>query len=148
MTTSPRSSIGTRARSAALNYPSLDHEPPAGQLRAGAHSDYGSVTILRAEPGSSGLQIEAPDGSWVEVPVAPDAFVVNVGDLLARWSNDRWASTLHRVVPDGRRRQSLAFFHLPNWDAVIECVPGEPPRHAPVIAGEHLMRKFERSVNL
>ena len=121
----------------------------AGQLRAGAHSDYGSVTILRAEPGSSGLQIEAPDGTWVDVPAEPDAFVVNVGDLLARWSNDqvdlhppprrpRW------TTGDSPSRSST----LPNWDAVIECVPGEPARHAPVVAGEHLMQKFERSVNL
>ena len=72
---------------------------------------------------------------------------------MARWTNDRWRSTLHRVVTPPpsvaatSRRQSIAFFHNANWDAVIECVPsclaaGESPRYAPVTAGEHLMSKF------
>lgn len=131
-----------------LNYPELDQPAQPGQLRAGAHSDYGSLTILLAQPGSKGLEIQKPNGGWQPVPVEADAFIVNVGDLLARWSNDRWVSTVHRVTCEPERRQSIAFFHLPNWDAEIACIPGETPKYEPVVAGEHLMRKFEKAVKL
>ena len=110
----------------ALNYPALSDPPAPGQMRAGAHTDYGSLTILLPEAGSRGLEILAPDGRWIEVHPHPGAFIVNLGDLMARWTNDRWTSTLHRVaIPaDGAaaRRQSLAFFHQPNWDAEITAL--------------------------
>jgi isopenicillin N synthase-like dioxygenase len=136
----------------ALRYPALDgRAPEGGQLRAGAHTDYGTLTILRQDLGPGGLEVLAADGRWAPVPPQRNAFVVNLGDALARWSNDRWRSTLHRVVvpTDGGRtaRHSLAFFHNANWDAVIECLPtcataDDPPRHPPVTAGRHLMEKF------
>lgn len=99
------------------------------------------------------MEILTPDGAWTPVPPIPGAFVINIGDLMAQWTNDRWISTLHRVVnppPDAgglERRQSLAFFHQPDWDAEIAalpaCVaPGETARHAPVRSGPHLMGKF------
>jgi len=131
-----------------LNYPALKAEPLPGQLRAGAHSDYGSLTILLAEAGSRGLEIRNPRGGWQPVPIEEGALVVNVGDLLARWSNDRWVSTVHRVTCEPARRQSIAFFHLPNWDAEIACIPGNAPKYEPVIAGEHLRSKFEKAVKL
>jgi isopenicillin N synthase-like dioxygenase len=83
--------------------------------------------------------------------------VVNIGDLMARWTNGRWRSTLHRVVdPPGSgraRRQSMAYFQNANWSAAISCLPtclapGEEPRYEPVLAGPHLMGKFRRSVTL
>jgi len=98
-----------------LNYPHTNVTPEPGQLRAGAHSDYGSLTILLADAAPGGLEIRSPDGQWVAVPNLPGAFIVNIGDLMARWTNDRWISTLHRVVnpsPDhsgSTRRQSFAF---------------------------------------
>ena len=82
----------------ALNYPALAAPPKPGQIRAGAHTDYGSLTILLPQAGSRGLEILAPDGDWIEVLPHPGAFIVNIGDLMARWTNDRWTSTLHRVV--------------------------------------------------
>jgi isopenicillin N synthase-like dioxygenase len=137
----------------ALNYPQAQVPPQPGQLRAGAHTDYGSLTILLPQAGSGGLQIYTPEGHWREVPPAPGAFVINIGDLMARWTNDRWVSTLHRVVSDGNpaRRQSLAFFHQPNWDQDIVCIgsclkPGETPRHEPVKSGPYLMSKFKSTV--
>ncbi len=135
----------------ALNYPAQDRPPQAGQMRAGAHTDYGSLTILLPESGSRGLQVQTPQGDWRAVPPIPGAFVINIGDLMQRWTNDRWRSTLHRVVlPDdlaGLRRQSLAFFHQPNWQARIDCLPSctapdNPARHAPVHSGPYLMEKF------
>ena len=141
----------------ALNYPALEQPLLPGQLRAGAHTDYGSVTILLTEQDSLGLQIRGPEGTWQAVPSIPGAFVVNIGDLMARWVNDRWVSTLHRVVADpetsNRRRQSIAFFHMPNWDARITCIPtclapDATPKYGPVEAGAHLMEKFRSTVRL
>lgn len=138
----------------ALNYPETRVPPQPGQLRAGAHTDYGSLTILLPQPGSGGLQIFTPEGAWREVPPVEGAFVINIGDLMALWTNDRWVSTLHRVVnADGSaaRRQSLAFFHQPNWEQEIVCIPscladGETPRHQPVKSGPYLMSKFKSTV--
>lgn len=138
----------------ALNYPETSVPPQPGQLRAGAHTDYGSLTILLPQPGSGGLQIFTPEGEWREVPAVEGAFVINIGDLMALWTNDRWVSTLHRVVnADGSaaRRQSLAFFHQPNWAQDIVCIPsclalGAAPRHQPVKSGPYLMSKFTSTV--
>jgi isopenicillin N synthase-like dioxygenase len=141
----------------ALNYPHQATPPKPGQLRAGAHSDYGSLTILLAERAAGGLEIFTPGGEWSAVPIIPKAFIINIGDLMARWTNDHWVSTLHRVVnpppdPSGStRRQSFAFFHQPNWDAEISCIPtclaaGESAKYPPVKSGEYLMGKFHSTV--
>lgn len=82
----------------ALNYPHPTVPPRPGQLRAGAHTDYGSLTILLPQAASGGLEILAPDGAWRPVPPVEGAFIINIGDLMALWTNDRWVSTLHRVV--------------------------------------------------
>ena len=141
----------------ALNYPEQSVAPKPDQLRAGAHSDYGSLTILLPQEGSKGLQIERPDGSWLDVPPIPGAFVINIGDLMQRWTNDRWVSTVHRVVNPANpeeaklRRQSFAFFHQPNWFAEIKCLDvcldlGEMPKYEPVLSGPYLMAKFKSTV--
>ena len=137
----------------ALRYPALGGRvPDRGQLRAGAHTDYGTLTILHQDDGPGGLEVLTPAGQWIPVPPHRDAFVVNLGDSLARWTNDRVAEhpapgrrPRRRQRSDGR--QSMAFFHNANWDAVIECLPtcsgpGNPPRYPPVTAGRHLMDKF------
>ncbi len=141
----------------ALNYPEQRVAPEPGQQRAGAHSDYGSLTILLPQDGSKGLQILRRDGSWQDVPPVPGAFVINIGDLMQLWTNDRWRSTVHRVVNPAnpeearQRRQSFAFFHQPNWFAEISCLeaclaPGEAPRYEPVLSGPYLMGKFRSTV--
>ena len=82
-----------------LNYYPAQAVPPApGQLRASAHTDYGGFTILSGEDVPGGLQVRTRDDRWVDVPTSPTTFVVNIGDLLMRWTNDRWLSNLHRVV--------------------------------------------------
>ena len=127
-----------------------------GQLRAGAHSDYGTLTLLRQDDAPGGLQVRDVTGDWHDVAAVEGAYVVNVGDALERWTNDRWRSTLHRVVvppADTDRdcgRHSMAFFHNANWEAVIECLPtcletDAAPRHAPITASRHLMDKFLRT---
>lgn len=135
----------------ANHYPALDGPPRPGSLRAGPHSDYGTLTILRTD-GVPGLEVQQPNGGWVPVEHEPGTFVVNLGDSIAQWTNDRWRSTVHRVVPvDERARLSMAFFHMANWDARIECLPtciepGERANHEPVLAGPWLMSKFQRTV--
>ncbi|MCR9139197.1 MAG: isopenicillin N synthase family oxygenase [Alphaproteobacteria bacterium] len=138
----------------ALNYPAQTTPAKPGQLRAGAHTDYGSLTILLPQAGSRGLEIRASDGQWIPVPPVPGAFVINIGDLMARWTNDRWVSTLHRVVnpppEEGGmdRRQSFAFFHQPNWHTEISCLPSclgadGQAKYEPVLSGPYLMSKFQ-----
>ncbi|MEL6891133.1 MAG: 2-oxoglutarate and iron-dependent oxygenase domain-containing protein [Actinomycetota bacterium] len=133
------------------HYPPLDRPPPPGSMRAGAHTDYGTLTILRLDD-EPGLQVEHRPGAWVDVEAPDGSLVVNLGDLMQRWSNDRWRSTMHRVVVPldrhGERRLTMPFFHNANWDAVIECIvsDGERPRYEPVLAGAHLMAKFRSTV--
>jgi isopenicillin N synthase-like dioxygenase len=137
-----------------LNYERRSADPAQveGQMRMGAHTDYGVVTVLFADA-VPGLQVLSPEGGWRDVMPAPGALLVNLGDLTAQWTNDRWRSTLHRVVPppsdsEGRaRRRSAAFFLDANYDAVIECVPTcrsaeHPAKYPPVVAGEHLIQKI------
>jgi isopenicillin N synthase-like dioxygenase len=139
-----------------INYPPPATEPLPGQLRAGAHSDYGTLTILRSENVAGGLQVRSRAGQWLDVVAPAGAYVINIGDMLMRWTNDRWVSTLHRVVNPpaaqaGRsRRQSLVFFHNPNADTLIQCLPTcaspeNPPRYEPVRAGEYLAEKARRA---
>jgi isopenicillin N synthase-like dioxygenase len=142
-----------------INYPDQPAAPAVGQLRAGAHSDYGALTILKAENVPGGLQVLNRAGQWVDVAPVADSFVINLGDLMMHWTNDRWISTLHRVVNPprdralGSRRQSIVFFYQPNYDAVIECLPGcsgpgNPAKYAPVTSGEHRLRKFLKTVSV
>ncbi len=137
----------------ALDYPAaFDGAQVDGQFGASAHTDYGTLTVLLADATQRGLQVQATDGEWLDATPIPGSLVVNLGDAMARWTNDRWRSTMHRVVVPARRRQSIAFFHNANWDAVIECIPsclasGEAPRYPPIAAGPHLMQKFRSTVN-
>ena len=138
------------------NYPEQSEPPRPGQLRAGAHADYGSLTVLKAEANPGGLEVCNRAGDWVAVPIVPGTFVVDLGELMARWTNDRWPATLHRVVNPpraealGSRRQSIVFFHNPNYDAEIRCIPGcadpgRPEQYPVTTSGEHLKRQFVRT---
>lgn len=139
------------------HYPPQDTDPVEGQLRRGAHTDYGSLTVLYQDDTPGGLQVELPDGSWADVPHIPGSFVVNLGDLMAAWTNDRWVSTMHRVVNPAsthrsKSRLSVAFFHQPDYDAEIVCIPtctddANPPRHDPVGSGQWVIDKLSKSIN-
>lgn len=136
-----------------LHYFPAPASTSAGQLRAGAHTDYGTFTVLLPGDGTGGLEVVRRDGVWVPVQPVPGAFVVNIGDMMARWTNDRWRSTLHRVaLPHGpgaghEHRHAIAFFHQPDWDALVSpvttCVDeANPARYEPVRAGPWLEAKF------
>ena len=136
-----------------LNYPEISAANDQ-QVRAGSHTDYGTLTILWS-PDSRGLQAQNRDGEWVDVVAPQEHFIINIGDLMMNWTNDKWLSTLHRVMPHpetlGRRRQSMAFFHNPNPDAVIACIDSchsetDPPRYEPILAKAHLEMKIAKSL--
>lgn len=122
----------------------------AGELQGmGAHTDFGILTILWADQ-VPGLQVLAGDGVWHDVQPADGALLINLGDAMARWTNDRWRSTLHRVDPpvvDGRirRRRSAAFFFDGNHDAVLEALPGTLADgeigYAPITVAENIAMK-------
>ncbi len=139
------------------NYPVPPAPPEPNQLRAGPHTDFGAITILGMTDAPGGLQVETPDGAWEDVQPAYGDLVVNLGDMMARWTNDRWRSTLHRVANPpaaagaAARRQTIAFFLHPNYDAEIRCVDsctdaGHPPRYPPIRAGDHMREKLEKRV--
>ena len=142
-----------------INYPDQPNDPLPGQLRAGAHSDYGTLTILRSENVAGGLQVRDRSGAWLDVVTTPESFVINIGDMMQYWTNDRWISTVHRVVNPprdknlGSRRQSIVFFHSPNENTLISCREGcssaaNPPKDAPLLAGEHLRHKSAKAGTL
>jgi isopenicillin N synthase-like dioxygenase len=139
-------------------YPEQTVAPLPDQLRAGAHTDYGTVTILKPGDTIGGLQIADADGNWHDVPMIANSFVINLGDLMARWTNDRWLSTLHRVAnpPEeakgGSRRLSIVFFHHPNYDATISCLPtcveaGSAPLYEPITVSDYYsMKKSQQRI--
>lgn len=135
-----------------LHYPPLKVLPKPGQMRAGAHSDYGTLTLLFQDT-VGGLEVQLADQSWIAAPSVPGAILVNTGDLTQRWSNDVFRSTKHRVVlpqtkQAGCDRYSMAFFCQPHPDTEIDCLPScqsgdNPPRYAPIKAGEYLLSRLQ-----
>jgi len=133
----------------------LLHYPPAsaradGAFGAGAHTDYGNLTLLLTDD-AGGLEVQRRDGAWIAAPPMPGAFICNIGDCLMRWTNDIYRSTPHRVTnPQGRDRYSIAFFLDANGDALVEAIPscvnaGESPRYAPITAGDYLASRFAQT---
>lgn len=142
-----------------VNYPDQPTPPAPGQLRYGAHHDYGGLTILRQDSAPGGLQICDRDGVWREAGNIPGSFVINVGDLMARWTNNRWRSTLHRVSNPDRsltgstQRLSMVAFTGPNEEHVVTSLPScvseeSPSLFEPVIAGEYIRAKIRASMEL
>jgi isopenicillin N synthase-like dioxygenase len=117
------------------------------RIGAGAHSDYGCLALL-AQDDKGGLQVRNTAGRWIGAKPIPGTFVVNVGDMLARWTNDLFPATLHRVInTSGVERQSIPFFYEPSYDAPVEAIDtclaeGEQPRYAPTTAIAHLQERF------
>ncbi|MEM6913996.1 MAG: 2OG-Fe(II) oxygenase family protein [Pseudomonadota bacterium] len=136
-----------------LYYPSAKDgtEIADRQMGAGAHTDYGFLTLLFQQD-EGGLEVLDAAGDWTPVQPIEGAVVVNSGDLLERWTNGRYKSTMHRVRPQrgGRARFSIAMFIDPDTDAVVQalpsCVtPANPARYQPITAGAHLQSKLAAS---
>ena len=137
-----------------IRYPAQIEPPAPGQLRAGEHTDYGSVTVVSGDAVPGGLQVRHRRAGWIDVAPPPGGFVCNIADAMARWTNDRWVSTLHRVgnPPPGTAhgdRISLVFFYSPNADATIECLPGcagaDGPKYPPIAFADHYLGKVMKA---
>ncbi|KAI7756593.1 hypothetical protein M8C21_022181 [Ambrosia artemisiifolia] len=134
-----------------LHYPGQVSEPAKGIYGAGAHSDYGLITLL-ATDAVSGLQIckdkDAKPRVWEDVEPLKGAFVVNLGDMLERWSNGIFRSTLHRVLGNGQERYSIPYFVEPSHDCVVECLPTcqsreNPPKFPRVKCEAYLLQRYK-----
>lgn len=141
--------VGSTGESAwvmrAIGYPALpEEEEEEGRVSCGAHSDYGCVTLLLDDGTKGALQAwvegEEGEGRWVDVEPVEGALVVNIGDMMARWSGGLWKATRHRVVHRGSGyRVSVPFFFEPDWDARVPGRDGE----GEVIYGEYLEEKVK-----
>lgn len=141
-----------------IHYPPYTQAWRPGQLRAGEHTDLGLLTIVYSDNNTiGGLEVRNRNGGWVAAPDF-EGFMVNLGDTMMRWCNDRWKSTPHRVVnppptaSGDADRMSLAFFAIPDYDTTIECLPSctdasHPPLYPAVTMGEYRAARFTRTAN-
>ena len=130
-----------------IHYPAQTRvTPEVGQLGCGAHTDYGSLTVL-ADDGVGGLQVMQRNGDWIDITVPDDLLVMNLGDLMAIWTNERWVSNPHRVVnPVASDRYSMPLFVTPPYHAWIKCLPsceGTGAKYQPMQAGPYLVSRFD-----
>jgi isopenicillin N synthase-like dioxygenase len=129
-----------------LHYSGRVSVPDAGVYGCGSHTDWGMLTIL-ATDGSAGLQIHT-HGAWEDVPIIPGTFIINLGDMLERWTNGRFKSTRHRVLTKtSKDRYSCAFFWEPTFTTRVECLPSccsedNPPKYPPTTSGEYLLERY------
>ena len=127
------------------HYPPLSvvGEPRPSQYRIGPHTDFGTLTVLHREPGSSASEVQLPSGDWVHAPVVDDAFTINCGDMLAHWTGRRWRSAIHRMLPPtgaaaARSLLSVVYFCEPDPETMIAPLGGGEA----VNAGEYLRAKI------
>jgi len=133
------------------NYPPYgkDQEENMGD-GIGAHIDYGFLTIL-LQDNIGGLEVKNADNEWVSAPMIPGTFLINIGHMIQRWTNDYYKATVHRVIPPKHEtRCSLPFFFEPNFDAIVVpldtfCSKNNPPRYKPFHFGNYLESKFTTS---
>jgi isopenicillin N synthase-like dioxygenase len=134
-------------RGALVFYPPQPPDLGDDQFGVAPHTDYGCLTLVYQDP-IGGLQVQGRDGEWVIAHPVEDTLVVNIGDLMARWTNNQFKSTPHRVINrSGRTRLSIATFVDPNYATVVKpiCRDGEPPLYAPVTCGDYIESRFDAS---
>ncbi len=142
--TAPMTTLGP------LHYPPQSGRITEARLGAGAHTDYGCLTML-AQDDNGGLQVRNANRQWIDAPPLEDSFVVNIGDMMERWTNGIFTSTPHRVINvSGRERYSIPYFFDPDFNAEVTCLPtciaaADEPKYPPTTAGRHLLDKIDAS---
>lgn len=137
-------------RTRLLHYPPQPEGSGEDQFGAAPHTDWGCMTLLWQDQ-VGGLQVRNRAGQWIDAPYIEGTFVVNIGDMLERWSNDLFVSTPHRVVnASGRERYSIPMFYDPDFDTVVECLPncsgpGNPPKYPRTVAGDYITAKYDEA---
>jgi isopenicillin N synthase-like dioxygenase len=137
-------------RARLLHYPPQPASSSDDQFGAAEHTDYGTITILWQDD-VGGLQVKNRAGEWIDAPYIDRTFVINIGDMLARWSNDLFVSTPHRVInASGRERYSIPVFYDPDYDVVVDCLPNcssaeSPPKYPPIVAGDYITSRYDGS---
>ena len=136
-----------------LNYPHVETYEP-NKIRCSQHSDYGILTILKQD-NTGGLQVQSKNNTWIDIKSPEECFIINIGDLFKRWTNDKWKSTVHRVVNPqikngvNNRRQSIAFFFNANPNTLIQtfesCKINGISKYDDIIAGDYLMMKHTKA---
>ena len=133
-----------------LHYPPQPANPDPGEKGCGAHTDFGGITMLMQDD-NGGLQVLGKDGRWLHAPPVPDAYVVNLADMISRWTNDMYRSTLHRVINvSGKERYSVPFFFSgrPAHEVVaLDCclADGETPKYPPTTVEQHMRDMYART---
>lgn len=136
-----------------LHYPPHPGPFDGSVYGAGAHTDYGNLTLL-AQDGTGGLEVRTRSGDWTAVRPTAGTFVCNIGDCLMRWTNDVYVSNGHRVVNrSGRERYSVVYFGDPNADALVSCLasclaPGEAPKYPPITYADYLRSRYNATYTL
>ena len=144
-----------RLRDRPVSRGSLQYYPPQpkgaeeDQFGVAPHTDFGVLTVL-CQDAIGGLEIQLRTGEWAAMPPIPGTLVMNIGDLLERWSNGRYRSTVHRVInASGCERLSLVLAYDPNFETLVDpralCADGETPRYEPIICGDYLLWRFGKA---
>ena len=134
-----------------MRYPPQPFDAKDNQIGAGAHTDWGWITLL-VQDEHGGLEVETAAGDWVRAEPIPGTIVVNLGDIILRWTNGRYHSSLHRVMNNrsGRNRHSMVLFFNQSHDTMVESLstclePGETPKYPPCTSGEHTLQRYQDS---
>ena len=137
-------------RARLVHYPPQQAGDNEGQFGAAPHTDWGCITVLWQDD-VGGLQVRNRSGQWIDAPPIEGTFVINIGDMLERWSNDLFVSTPHRVVnSSGRERYSIPIFYDPDFETVVECLPNcsgpaNPPKYPRTVAGEYITAQYDKA---
>lgn len=137
-------------RARLIHYPPQQAGSGEDQFGAAPHTDWGCITVLWQDD-VGGLQVRNRSGQWIDAPPIDGTFVINIGDMLERWSNDLFVSTPHRVVnASGRERFSIPVFYDPDFETVVECLPncsnpGNPPKYPRTMAGEYITAQYDKA---
>ena len=134
-----------------LHYPPQPENPLPNEKGCGAHTDFGGLTLLLQDH-NGGLQVwDRKQEYWIDAKPVKGSFIVNLGDMISRWTNDKYQSTLHRVInKSGKERYSMPFFFTGNPEHIVSCIPtcldpNESPKYPPISVEQHMRNMYKKT---